>query len=256
MTALESMFESAPLWLLSLIFFIALMLASQLGRWLRKRAGEPADDAHTDSHVLTATLALLGLLIAFTFSLAINRYDERRQAVIAESNALSTAWLIAGLASGPEGEALRDSFRRYLDVRLRLPHAEDRGAVERQSQRLQAEIWQRLTATLPNVPVPIGATMVRVTTDVFDAAASRKAERDARIPGAVFDVVSLFALIAAGIVGFVLARTNERRQVVLSAILFLLLTLSLTLILDLDRPWSGSITISGQPMIDAGISMR
>jgi hypothetical protein len=85
---------------------------------------------------------------------------------------------------------------------------------------------------------------------MFDAASRRKAERNARIPARVLDVVSLYALMSAGIVGYVLGRKGRRHSLV-TAILFLLLTLAMILILDLDRPWSGGITLSAQPIIDA-----
>jgi hypothetical protein len=91
---------------------------------------------------------------------------------------------------------------------------------------------------------------------MFDAASSRRAERDARIPGRVLDVVSLFALISAGIVGYVLGRKEDRHHIAVTSILFLLLTMAMLLILDLDRPWSGGIRLSPQPIIDARAAMR
>lgn len=259
MGTLDEAMVDLPLWLVGLLFFVALLVSAQLGRALRRRidSADAAEQASsTDGYLLSAALALLGLLIAFTFSLALSRYDSRRMLVIAEGNEISTAWLRATLVEGAEGDALRDALRRYGDIRVSLPASEMRAAVEDQSARQQAVIWQRLRTALPKLPGPIGATLVNATTEMFDAAASRKAERRARIPSRVLDVVSLYALISAAIIGYVLGRRREQRHMTVSAILFVLLCLAFILILDLDRPWSGGITLSSQPILDARAAMN
>lgn len=250
MASLEHVLKSLPLWAIGSALFLLLFLTSLLGARLRHRFDRQGDDSQSDGYLLSANLALLGLLIAFTFSLAVSRYDSRRMAVIQEANTISTAWLRAGLIDGPEGQALRDAIRSYTDIRLRLPEADDRAQVERESAAAQALIWQRLHAALPHALPPVGVTIISATTEMFDAAATRKAERQARIPGRVLDVLSLYAIMSAGIVGYVLGGKHDRRHLVVSSILFLLLTMAMTLILDLDRPFSGSIRVSVQPIID------
>jgi hypothetical protein len=254
MAMIEDALSSAPLWAIGIIFFLLLCAAALLGRWLRGRFDKTESDSQSDGYLLSAALALLGLLIAFTFSLAVSRYDARRMMVVEEGNAISTAWLRAALIDGPEGDALRAALRRYADIRLLLPEVDRRDDVETATDEAQALVWRRLKVALPAVQPPIGATIVTATTEMFDSAARRKAERRARIPGRVLDVVSLYAVMSAGIVGYVLGRKEDRHLAVM-AILFLLLTLAMTLILDLDRPWSGGITISPQPMIDARAAM-
>lgn len=255
MASIETLMASAPLWRIGLFFFILLTAASALGRLLRARI-DKGRDSDSDGYLLSAALALLGLLIAFTFSLAVSRYDSRRVTVVEEGNAISTAWLRATLVEGPEGEALRVSLKHYADIRLRLPDSSERDRIERDTSREQAVVWQRLRAAIPRVQPPIAATLVTATTEMFDAAASRKAEREARIPGRVVDIVSLFALISAGIVGYVMGRKEDRHHLAVTSLLFLLLTLAMVLILDLDRPWSGSIKLSPQPIIDARAAMN
>lgn len=255
MATLDHVLNAAPLWAIGIPFFLALLAAATLGSWLHRRLALEGFDTQSDGYLLSAALALLGLLIAFTFSLAVSRYDARRTMVVEEGNAISTAWLRATLVEGAEGAALRTALKRYADIRLTLPNTPDHGAVERASVKAQALVWQRLRAALPAMPPPIAATLVTATTEMFDAASRRKAEREARIPGRVLDVVSLYALMSAGIVGYVLGRTG-RRHLVVTTILFLLLTLAMLLILDLDRPWSGGITLSPQPIVDARAAME
>jgi uncharacterized membrane protein len=256
MTMLGHALNASSLWLIGVVLFVALELCAWGGTGLRRLVDrDRAQETSVDGYLLSAALALLGLLIAFTFSLALSRYDARRNMVVEEGNAIGTAWLRATLAEGPASNGLRESMKAYVDTRLRLPESSDPVRIEQQSTQAQALIWQNLRATVPAMPPPIAATLVTATTEMFDAAARRKYERRARIPAHVLGVVGIFALMSAGITGYVLGRRGDLRHAIVSTILFLLLTMAITLILDLDRPWSGSITISQQPIIDARAGM-
>jgi len=187
MATLEAVMNSTSLWLIGLVFFLALVAAAVGGEMLRARIDTRRHDSGSDGYLLSAVLALLGLLIAFTFSLALSRYDNRREMVVEEGNAIGTLWLRATLAQGLQGAALRDAVKRYADIRLRLPTATDHDAVETETLDAQRFVWQHVRATLPELQPPIAATLVTAATDMFDAAARRKAERNARIPGRVLD---------------------------------------------------------------------
>ena len=256
MTLVDVAFASIPLWLLGILIFCALFAASLIGTELRlrwRKEGEGGGDS--EGYLLSAALALLGLLIAFTFSLALSRYDSRRELVVTEANAIGTAWLRAGLAGDAAGPRLQAQIARYADIRLRLPERGQADAVEQATGRAQAELWAAMRTAIADVPPPVAATIVSATNEMFDVASARKAEREARIPGRVIEVLMLYALMSAAIVGYVLGRSGRRHRLV-TAVLFILLTLALLLILDLDRPWSGAITVSQQPLIDARATMR
>jgi hypothetical protein len=246
---------AAPLWVLGLIIFLLLSGVAQLGAWLRQRRRATEEDDRSEGHLLSATLALLGLLIGFTFSLALSRYDARRAMVVTEANAIGTAWLRAGLAEGEAGPRLQSAVARYADVRFRLPDQGETRSVEAATGREQAALWREMREAIKETSRPVAATIVTATNAMFDAASERKAERNARIPSRVLAVVVLFATLSAGIVGYVLGG-NRRHHRIVTAILFLLLTVTILLIVDLDRPWTGGITISQQPMVDARAAMH
>lgn len=249
MQLVDDMIATTPLWLLRPILLILFMLCCFLGARLRTRFASARDDHSPDSYILSAVLGLLGLMIAFTFSMALSRYDDRREMVISEANAIGTTWLRAGLIEGDAGKALQNSIAAYAKLRSHLPVAGETDAVERHTSEVQRKLWDQMQRSLGATPPPISTTLINAMNEMFDIAATRKAEREAQIPVLVVDVVLLYALLSAGIVGYVLGASEPKHRGV-TFILFVLLTLSLSLILDLDRPWRGGITISQQPMID------
>jgi hypothetical protein len=93
----------------------ALLAAAAAGycghRWLIKRRGETDPESH--DHLLTAILGLLALLLGFTFSLALNRYETRRELVVQEANALGTTWLRVQLLEPPNKAVLSGLLRQY-----------------------------------------------------------------------------------------------------------------------------------------------
>jgi len=251
----HGMLADAPLSAVTVALFVCLMLAAIAGMAIKQRLKASADDDASEGYLLSAVLALLGLLIAFTFSLALNRYDTRREMVIAEANAISTTWLRATLATDDAGSKLREALRSYAHVRAKLPTNGDSNRVEGASMAGQERIWAAVQSATPAMAPPIAATLITATTEMFDNAAKRRAEREARIPNAVLDMLVLYAFLSAGIVGYVIGR-NGRRHAAVAGLLFLLLSLSLALILDLDRPWSGNITVDQSPMTQVIASMR
>lgn len=251
----ERLFAETDLWIATLVIFALLAGSAEIGAVLRARLGGAGEKNDGEGYLLSAVLALLGLLIGFTFSLAVSRYDGRRVLVVNEANAIGTAWLRAGLAGDGEGPSLQQAIQRYTDVRLGLSRGADAAVVEDASGKAQAIIWAQTRAVAIKAPTPISAAIVSAVNDMFDAASSRKAEREARIPARVLDVLILYAVMSAAVVGYVMRAAGKRHRTV-TLILFALLTLALTLILDLDRPRNGAILVSQQPMMDVRASMR
>lgn len=251
---MERLSTQTSLLILGAGLLAAMLTAAWLGNRARTRGGDRENDAE-EGYLLSAVLALLGLLIAFTFSLAVSRYDTRRELVVNEANAIGTAWLRAGLAGGDAGPALQGAIATYTDVRLGLSRLEPPPQVEAETVRQQHIVWARLKAIAVAEPSPVTGTTIVAVNDMFDAASSRAAERAAHIPGEVLTVLVIYAIMAAGIVGYVMGDSGRRHRTV-TMILFLLLTMAITLILDLDRPLSGAITVSQQPMWDVRAAMQ
>ena len=247
-----------PLWAMTLIIAALLLGGCEFGFRLggRVSGAEKSDQGH----VLSAMLALLGLLVGFTFSIAVGRHETRRLLVVAEANAIETEYLRAQTVPEPFRSRLMNVLRRYVDVRLALAAAgEDDAAIARAealTDRLHQQMWAVTVEAVPVVQPPAISSLLEAGMNtIIDAAASQRAALAARLPTIAFASLVLYALVAAGMLGFV-SGSGQHRSRVGAIIMLLLLTLALGLILDLDRPRRGTIRVSQQPLIDARASMN
>lgn len=237
---------SLPLWASPVAVLAALLVAREIGKYVRDR--RPEQSSGSDSYTITSVLGLLGLLIGFSFSIALTRYEQRRDLVVQEANAIGTAWLRMQLLPPGESERMRAMFRRYVDIRVafgdaRSPEAET--AQYRRAQASQALLWNALmTSVAPMRDSPAVLLLVDATNEAFDLAAERFAVRQAHIPSRILRLLAIFALLAAGIVGY--QRGAERK---ITTVLFILLTLAISLVIDLDRPTAGMIKVPQEPML-------
>jgi len=235
-----------------------MMLAREVGAWChrllsrRKEEGESSDEGH----ILSAVLGLLALLLAFTFGPALDHYEKRRELVVTEANALGTAYLRTGVLDQPE--ELRSLMRSYTQQRLAYGHQWGAAAAETagKADQLQARIWEMAVAAVrPQRTTPMAPILLQPLNDAFDAASARKAALAARLPASVMAALSLYAIGAAGMLGYAVTAAGGRHRGA-SLVLFVLLTLAMELILDLDRPRSGKIHVSQAPMADALAAMH
>ncbi len=248
--------SNAPLPLIGIALAGGLILMQEVGyrfQGLLQRWGGTRTDGEGAGHLLSAALALLGLLIAFTFSMAASRYEDRRALVLAEANALSTTYLRVQALDEPYRDRLSGLVLSYGQVRQAFFGAgEDPTRLARSDQQtdaLQARIWSEVTAAVRAAPTStLNPSLLETTNALFDLAASRRAALDARVPAAILRALVLYAFVAAAMLGYSLA-SGGRRHGVASTALFVLVALAMTLILDLDRPRAGSVTVSQAPFI-------
>jgi hypothetical protein len=244
---------------LSLSGVVQAMLASMLAsaaighgarQWQRRlSSGREERERSQESYLVGSMLGLLALLLAFSFAMGIDRYEERRHLVVQEANAIGTSYLRAQLLDEPHRGRLSKLLVEYTDNRIELATA-DRENVPRRlavNDKLLTELWAAVTAARGSaqahgISVPVLSTF----NDVIDLDTERKVARTVRIPGPVLILLYGFLAMTAGVLGFVL---EERRAWFGACVLFVLLSLYVSIIADLNRPASGSIQESQQPML-------
>lgn len=237
-----------PLWFSSAAIFAFLSVAYLAGRLigLRELRAHGEDTAPQGGNVtLGAMLALLGLLLAFTYSFALNRAEDRRVMLVEEINAIGTAFQWADLLPEPGRSEMRGKLRDYAatrapDLNRDISLQEWRAIVEKSSAALAA-LWPALKQTLGPPPYgPVEAAAAASVIAVGDASTSRLAVAFSTIPRVVLGLLLAVAALALLLVAYTAAVRNRVSN--FRAISFtLVLTALITLILDFDRPRRGFI---------------
>ena len=236
--------------------FIALLAALEIGSRLGRKSRSQIDDAAKSqvNSLQGAIIGLLALLLAFTLSMAISRYDTRRQLVLDEADAIGTTYLRTKLLPPPYAANAANLLRQYVANRLDFFNAGiDRAriqAVNDQATHLQQQLWS-IAATASaqdNRSIPIGL-FVQTLNDTIDLQAKRLAAFENRVPETVIWLLLGVSVAAAGVVGYSNGLGNHR-HVFGALILIALLVVITWVIIDLDRPRRGLILVSQQSMID------
>lgn len=248
-------FDAVPLIVAGPVILMLLLGGVELGyrghSWLNadKAAGHGGPD-----QLLAAVLGLLALLLGFTFSLALNRYETRRDLVLKEANAIGTTWLRAQLLERPNRAAMSGLLRVYVDTRLKWSQADSHDNLA--TDAIQQKLWRQVGVAVRTDPsVQLSRGLMDAMNDSFDLASARVAMRQAHIPDRVLAILLLYAFLSAVMLGYILS-ANGRPHRIATAMLLALMTLALIVILDLDRPRTGAILVSQQPMIDLKASLR
>jgi hypothetical protein len=247
-----------PLWTILPITIGVSLLSVELGyRLARYLQRDSQMEKETPvGGMVGATLALLALMLAFTFGLAGSRFEDRRQVVLSEANAIGTAYLRAGLLPEPMRTETQSLFREYLDVRLDAVNPDKLSYAITKSEELQNRLWAQAVAASEKDRSPIAALFIQSLNEVIDLHAVRMlAALRSRVPAVIWIVLFLLSFLSMAMMGYHEALTNSRRSI---AILALILGFSsvLFLIVDLDRPRQGTLQVSQQAMIDLRNSMK
>jgi hypothetical protein len=237
------------------LLFVAMCVAAAIGDVFRRRLGHaPTETAEAsdgqEGYIVSAVLGLLALLMGFTFSLAVDRFDARRRLVLEEANAIGTAYLRSQLLEEPHRARMSGIFTRYVDNRLALSNARP-GSPEMTrrlatNDALVTDIWAGAAAAFDSIKgLDFSSAYIDSINAVIDLDTSRKIARVTRVPTEVIAVLLIYLVFTAGVLGYVL---KGRRGRLSAAFLMGLLTLSLVLIIDINRPANGGVTESQLPM--------
>lgn len=229
--------------------FAGMLLVHELGRRLgvRRRAKDLEGARLGLGPVESATFGLLGLLIAFTFSGAVTRFDVRRNLVTEEANLIEQAWLRVDLLPQAEQLTIRKHFRDYLDSRLatydKLPDLAAANAELEHSRRLQREIWQDTVTASRNSGSPVGVNLLLTSINGMMAiTTTRTMATRIHPPGIVYGMLFTAALMAALLAGYNSAGGTTRGW--LHAIgLATIVSIALYVIIDIEHPRIGLVRV-------------
>jgi hypothetical protein len=234
-----------------LVSLLVLWLAERIGSSFRKPGKDLSEDARHDLDVIvTSTLTLLGLIIGFSFSMAISRYDQRKNLEEGEANAIGTEFVRADLLPAADGARVRPLLREYLAQRVLIYETSDRVALQRIDQetaRLQNELWNAVRAPAAAQPSPITALAVSGMNDVLNAQGYAQAARWNRIPVGAWLLMGGISICATLLVGY--SARQAQTGFVQYWVLPLVLSIAFAFIADIDSPRSGIIRVQPQNLI-------
>jgi hypothetical protein len=254
--------DMVPLWgiLLGAIVFgcLALEAGYRLGVWRHVQAAEEKENPV--GAMVGSILGLLAFMLAFTFSMAASRFDERRLIVLDEANAIGTTYLRARLLPEPHRTEVSKLLREYVDVRLTNRGQGDVTQTVNQmikrADELNEQLWLQAVAAADRQPTPITATFVTSLNEMIDLHAKRVliATRN-RIPFSIWAILFSLAMLGMAAMGYQSGLSATRRSPAMIATVLAFASV-LFLIADLDRGHEGLLTVSQQSMLDLQKSMH
>ena len=241
--------------------FVGVLATQEIGRriGMRRVRGGDADFAAGGSVVEGAVFALLGLLIAFTFSSAASRFDERRQLIVEETNDIGTAYLRLNLLPPDAAAHLRELFREYLDVRLAtyraLPDMEAAKAGLARTTELQQQIWSEAITASNSQPATM--LLAPALNSMFDIVTTRTRAAFTHPPFAIFGLLYALALLGGALAGYATAKSRDRSWMHMT-LFALTLAGAVYVILDLEYPRLGFIRVDDfdQSLVELRDSMK
>jgi hypothetical protein len=250
--------DALPLWGLFIFILLVVLFSVEFGYRLGKyrRSQHETEKEAPLGTMVGATLGLLAFILAFTFGLAANRFDTRRQLLLDEANAIGTAYLRAGMLPD-RGRQLRDLLRDYVAARLEAVQPSKIAEGIRRSEEIQQKLWTEAETVGNNNPNSILAGLfVQSLNQMIDLHAARmQAALRSRIPSAIW--VGLFAVAALSLatMGYHAGLTGTRRSLAIVAVA-VTFSVVIELIADLDRPQQGLLRVSQQALLDVQRSMN
>ena len=257
----------------SSVLIVGILLASMLfaieagyriGRRTQSLTSEPSK-AQINA-VQASLLGILALLLAFTFSLSLQRFDSRSEAEVDEANAIGTAYLRAQLLPVSVRSKVQQSLREYLDLRIRAGHmtlaneAERKPLLAKANENLDS-LWRYALQAAEEDPSPVTSGLfIQSLNTLIDSYGKRDAELERHVPEIVLFLLYLVFLMTGSVVGYACGIAGHRPSLA-TYIMVVLIVLLVFIIIDLDRPRRGLIKVSQksltqlQTAIDQGQSL-
>ena len=255
---LTGLLDPLPLWTIFPISVAIALISVEVGyRFAQSRLRRSKDEKEAPvGGMAGATLGLLAFMLAFTFGMAASRFEDRRQVLLSEANAIGTTYLRSKLLAEPMRSEAQNLLREYVDVRLEgLQPGKFQQAMVK-SEELQNRLWSVAVAQAEKERNEITSLFVQSLNEVIDLHATRvMAVVRSRVPGMIWIVLYLLAVIAMVMMGYHAGVAKSRRSIATIALVIAFSSV-LYLIADLDRPGQGTLKVSQQAMIDLRKSMN
>jgi hypothetical protein len=244
-------------YLIFVFTFFGLWLFAWIGFVFRKKHALDEELREDFGIILAATLTLLGLVIGFSFSMATNRYDQRKNYEEAEANAIGTEYVRADLLPAADAQKVRGSLRKYTDVRIAFYQSSDDrelNEINIRTAQLQNELWSAIRGPVKAEPTPVAALVAAGMNDVLNSQGYTQAAFWNRIPIGAWALMAAVAIGCNLLVGY--GSRSAKAGFTLLPVLPLLVSVAFLLIADIDAPRRGIIRVQPQNLISLAESLQ
>jgi len=254
---MTNVFPEIPIYLLSVIIFFLILLFNWAGfkfkKWqLEKYPGRLPENLGS---IEGSMLGAMALLLGFTFSIAISKFETRRQLTVEEANDIGTAILRCDMYPDSVRNPLRADFKEYIETRIAYYEVgDDEEKIKQEIAKageISGRIWKRVAHEAQDPKnIALTAQMIPAVNAMIDIVTTRDAGRISRVPRLVLFVLLALVLISSFVLGS--DYNGKKRNRILIFSYALAMTLTLDLISELDRPREGLINLDAieQKMID------
>ena len=246
-----------PLFVFVLSFFVLSLSVLSGASFLRRQRKLDEDKRQDLGVILAATLTLLGLIIGFSFSMAMSRYDQRKNYEATEANQIGTEYVRADLLPASDAAKVRALLKDYLDQRVLFYLTSDEQQIRQINARtaqLQTELWSAVLASAAAQPTPTVALAVSGMNDVLNSQAYTQAAWWNRIPIAAWALMAAIAIFCNVLVGY--GARMVKVEGILLLILPLVVAIAFFLIADIDSPRGGVIRVNPHNLVSLAESLR
>jgi hypothetical protein len=245
---------------LGLLLILIIGGSSAVGVAIGRRLRAHQHEGHESVGVVQGTLlGLVGLLLAFGLTMAVNRYEGRRALVVEEANAIETTYLRAELLAEPSRSRSLELLERYADAAIALaeqvPGTDPFDANAVRMNGLQRQLWGEAGDAVRDAPQATAPRLyLESLNDMIDTHTARVGSLKNRVPGTVMLLQVVGSAVALGVLSLYLALLGRglTTALVSAALVFLILYVSF----DLDRPHRGLITVPDSALEQARASME
>lgn len=241
----------------TILVFISSELGFRIGKYVQSRTGTEKESPV--STITASSLTLLGFILAFMFGIGSDRYETRFQLVYEEANIIGTAWLRTDFLPEPQRQETRKLFLEYTDLRIlasTAPTKEEKITALRKAAAIQEQLWTIAAGAMNQNPNIATSQYINALNDMIDIQMSRMATSlQSWIPVGIWIVLVLLMIIGVFSLGFQIAISGSGRTLAVS-LLAITLSLTIFLIVALDRPVTKFIKVSQKPLILQRESMK
>lgn len=240
-------------------FFVAAFIVSLLVTWLGfvigKRIGPPKNETHAAAlnTSLASVFVIVGLILSFSFSFAVSRYEQRWQLIVQEADAIYTTDLRADELLPKDRDLLRSYLQRYIATKIDYYSKESnesaRSSDARLLRRLEQKIWYTTARELATRKAVGLALLAQSVNNMLELGADQRAAFDFRLRGPALSLIVLVSLVASFLIGLGFGQSGSPHWLI-SALFCLLIVALMYVIIDLDSPRAGLITVNLQPLIE------